>query len=113
MYKKMVLVVGLLLANSAFAGVVQEGVITRLMIDKVHGNKLFIKVSGTHSEKLECHTNGTWQFVMPLSQELDKTIYVSMLLAAHASGKKIRLDGNNSCDVFGSIETLRRIETLE
>ncbi len=109
-----VVVVALLCTSTSLsAGVVLDGRITKLMIDKTHGDKTFITTDGVQTGTLQCHTNGSWQFVMSLSQEIERTVFLAMLLSAHASGKPVKLEGTGLCDVNSTIESLRRIETLE
>ncbi len=95
--------------NFSHAGEVNNSVITKLMIDINHGEKVFIKMDKEPSARPSCHTS-PWSFVLPLSSEIHKNMY-AMLLAAQTTSKSIDLEGyNQTCSVHSGIETLRRIE---
>lgn len=104
--------VQLLLTSYAMASDIQNVKLERLMVDTAHGDKLFVKVSGAAPQGPECSINGTWQYVLALDTELKKGTMTSFLLSAYMSGSSDRLIGTDSCEVYGSIETLRRIEFL-
>jgi len=94
---------------SSYAGSVDNARIIRTMLDKNHSNKVFIKVDNSTVSQPACHTNSSWSFVMSLTDPMDKEIYTALLTAA-ASGKNVKLVGNDLCDLYGNTETLRRIE---
>lgn len=94
-----------LISGLSFAGVIYEGKITKIAIDKGTGDKVFIQVDGTKEDYPACHTVTSWSFVLPLSSDTDNKIF-SMLLAARASKAKVRLEGNGLCNVHGSVESL-------
>lgn len=103
----------LLLSSGVLAGSVSGTLITRLMVDRSQGERIFIRIDGAVANSPSCNTNGTWQFVLPLTTEFEKDTITSLLLSAHMANKKVRLDGNNTCDSFSSIETLKRVEFVE
>lgn len=108
------LVLILLLSCKAVAGQVASGKILQMMVNTQHStDMLFVRISGNLTGTPSCNINGAWQFVLPLDNELQKDTITSFLLSAYMSGKNIRLDGNNLCDTFSSIETLTRVEFLE
>lgn len=103
----------LLITTQASAGQVARGKILKMMVNTVNSPMLFVRISGELSGTPSCNTNGTWQFVLPLGTEIEKNTMTSLLLSAYISGKEVRLDGNNTCDTFSSIETLTRFEFVE
>lgn len=84
--------------------------ISNVTIEKLHINKsigevLFIVTSSDQS-KVGCHTDNNWNYVMPLTSELDKTLY-SALLAAYVSQSKVQIIGTGECgSAFANIESL-------
>jgi len=97
---------------SSLASDVQGVKILRLMVDTVHGDKLFVKIDKVAEDVPDCSTNGTWQYVLPLSGELQKDTITSFLLSAYMGELNIRIKGTSACDVYGSIETLSRVEFI-
>ena len=87
--------------------------VTKLMIDKNHGTIVFIKTDGTSDRTPDtgCHINSTWDYVADLTDATGQEIY-SALLAAKASQQEVSLrgKGQSTCDLYGNVETLRRIE---
>ncbi len=79
------------------------------MFDDIYGNKLYIETTEGWTE-VGCHRS-TWSFVLniPTNSELHRNMY-SMLLAAKASGAKLKLVGKATCDDHNFIESLRRVE---
>jgi hypothetical protein len=72
---------------------------------KAYGEILFIKTDKVKTGVPGCHSNLSWDYVMPLITEQDKKFY-AMLLAARAAETPISLSGAGTCDHFGSIESL-------
>ena len=107
-----ILLVGLAFTVNVFASDVSDVKIIRMMVDTAHGDKLFIKINKLPSNAPDCSINGTWQYVMPLTSELTKNTFMSMLLSAYMGDKTLRLQGTDDCKVFGSVETLKRVEFL-
>ena len=87
--------------------------VTKLMIDKNHGTIVFIQTDGTSDRTPDtgCHINSTWDYVADLTDATGQEIY-SALLAAKASQQEVSLrgKGQSTCDLYGNVETLRRIE---
>lgn len=108
------LVFFLFVSSQVIAGQMASGKITKMMVNTEHTPEmLFVGVSESLTGTPSCNTNGTWQFVLPLTSELQKTTITSFLLAAHMNGQTVRLDGNNTCDTFSSVETLTRFQFVE
>lgn len=91
------------------AGKVDDGVITKLAINKNIGNIVFIYTNEAKDTEPQCQTNNAWRYVLELQTDIHKSLF-SMLLAAKAGGAKVRLNGNSLCDTFSSVETLRYVE---
>ncbi|ROQ23371.1 hypothetical protein [Gallaecimonas pentaromativorans] len=103
-----VLLVSLMVFPS-FATTMSNVKITTLMMDKSHGNLLFIKTDKTHtSGSPDCYAS-SWSFVFQLDGTLADKMY-SALLAAKTTNTTITLVGSDSCELYGGIETLRRLE---
>jgi hypothetical protein len=99
----------ILATGLALAGTIDSATITRLMGDENYGDKLFIDVSMSHSDPIECQTNKSWEFVLDMSTPQGEHYY-SMLLTAYASKQPVLLGGAGVCSLHGDIEDLRRIE---
>lgn len=98
------------LSIEAGASDMRNATIQKMMVDTHHGDKLFIKATGSVDSLPSCSINGTWQYLLPLDTELKKDTMTSLLLSAYMAGKKVRLTGSGQCDSYNTIETLRRIE---
>ena len=83
-------------------------VITNLMLDKQHGNKVYIQLDAPQSTAAQCHQS-IWHFVLDLSDPVGEKQF-AMLLTLHASGKSARFVGNNLCEIHNGIESLTRLE---
>jgi hypothetical protein len=83
--------------------------ISRLMIDKAYGNKVFVELSTSQVPTAECHQSNGWHYALGLSDGVDEKIY-AMLLTLQASGKPARFVGTGHCDLHDKIETLNRVE---
>jgi hypothetical protein len=90
------------------AGDLTDGTVVRIASNIQYGEIVFIKTDKSKSSVPGCHTNLSWDFVMPLTSEHDKKLY-AMLLAARASGTPVGLSGAGHCNHFGSIESLSGI----
>jgi predicted small integral membrane protein len=99
-----------LLSLNAVASDMRHATIQKMMVDTTHGDRLFIRATGTAGSFPGCSTNGSWQYVLPLDTELKKDTMMSLILTAYVAGKEVRLIGKDLCDSFSTIETLRRIE---
>jgi hypothetical protein len=89
----------------AQAGEILDAIVVRLASVKTYGEILFIKTDKSKTSLPGCHTNLSWDFVMPLVTEHDKKLY-AMLLAARAAQTPVSLSGAGTCDHVGSIESL-------
>lgn len=95
----------LLTPLAVFSGQVDDAKISNLVVSKQYGNIMFIKANKAKDSMPTCHTNYGWTYVLSLDTELESRI-MSMLLAAKLSGSTVMLVGTQSCDAFGSIESL-------
>lgn len=86
----------------------KSAVISNLMLDKQHGNKVFIQLDAPQSSAAQCHQS-IWHFVLDLTDAVGEKQF-AMLLTLHASGKSARFVGNNLCELHEGIETLTRLE---
>lgn len=99
-------------AKSSFATEASKAKIIRLDLAKSYGSVL-IKLNTSTPIKASCHQNTGWDYVMPISSDIDKTMF-SILLAAYMSGKSITIAGSDACSqpLVGAVETAVRV-TLE
>jgi hypothetical protein len=91
-------------ALPAQAGGVEDATVVKISSSKQFGEILFIKADKPKTNIPGCHSNLSWDFVMPLVIEDDKKIY-AMVLAARVAQTPITLSGAGTCDHFGSIES--------
>jgi len=107
------LMAALIFSANLSASEILNAHITKLMIDKNHGTIVFIKTDGTSDRTpgAGCHTNASWDYVADLTDATGQEIF-STLLAARASQQEVSLRGKGQsiCDLYGNVETLRRIE---
>jgi hypothetical protein len=89
----------------ANAGDIQNGAVVKISSSKAYGEILFIKTDKAKTGIPTCHSNLSWDFVLPLVSEHDKKLY-AMLLSARVAQTPLSLSGTGTCDHFGSIETL-------
>ncbi|MEM7278614.1 MAG: hypothetical protein AAF385_10850 [Pseudomonadota bacterium] len=91
------------------AGIANNQTVDKLMMDEIHGQKLFIKMSGTVSTPATCSTHPSWDFVLDTSTEHGTQMY-AILVNAHANNLSLSVIGTDNCNVNSSVETLRRFE---
>lgn len=115
MYKhfyKSVFLILFFVSGGVFASEIDNTVITRTMMSSEHGLKFYIQVEGTPIRASgHCHANGTWDYVLATDNEFGKQL-LSQLLAAHLSGKKVKLYGDDTCNAFRNLEDLTRLEII-
>lgn len=109
--KKLVLLTTVFIPNIVVSATLSGVQIDKLNLNLGLGSKVFIRTSVSPQEqaRIGCHTDNNWNFVLPLENNLDTSIY-SSLLAALASGKTVTLVGTNNCNEnsgYPTIETLR------
>ena len=97
-----------LCAYASTASEVSDAKVTRLMIDDVYGQKLYIQID-TNVSRTNCHNNSAWQYVLDTGNEVGKNIHAQLLTALTAA-KNVRIIGKDTCLVHSEIETLRRLE---
>jgi len=93
------------LAPLARAGDILDATLVKIASSKTWGEILFIKTDKSKSGLPGCHTNLSWDYVMPLTTEHDKKLY-ALVMAARASQTPVSLNGTGTCDHFGSVESL-------
>ena len=106
---KVILFLVLCLSPKCFATVIDGASIKRLMLDRSLDGRVFIELDRSQDQKIGCHTNTGWEYVLDITDEFGKAMY-SMLLSLQASGKPAYFRGKDNCSVYSQIETLRRIE---
>lgn len=92
-------------APPAPAADILDANVIRIASSKTYGEILFIKTDKSKTNMPGCHSNLSWDYVMPLVTEQDKKLY-AILLSARAAQTPVSLSGAGSCDHFGSIESL-------
>ncbi len=109
----LVVMMAMITINASAVGVVTNAKIYQLGYDKDRPDVLFIRTDVTpsqQSDKISCHVNPGWNYVLRLQSSFEEKMY-SALLAAHASKQTITLRGSGSCDIFGTIESLHVVYT--
>ena len=79
--------------------------ITQILIGPKFGNNVIIEISGTASNRPNCHTNQRWDYVFDGSTESGKAT-LSVVLAAYATQKDVWLAGAGGCGLYGGLESL-------
>ena len=112
-FYKSVFLILFFVSGGIFASEINNTVITRTMMAAEHGLKFYIQVEGTPNRASgHCHANSTWDYVIATDNEFGKQLF-SQLLAAHLSGKKVKLYGNDTCKSFLNLEDLTRLEIIK
>lgn len=113
--KYFILILSILLSVEAFAGAVQTGKITRLL---VHNNasstadsaqRVIIQLGSDISNGL-CSDKRYWG--MYLKSEVERAQY-SMLLASYMAGKTVKIWGNPEERCVNSNERVRNVEIVD
>ena len=110
--KKRILTLLVLMPMCSIASEIKNTTVTRLMMDRAYGQKLFIQVEGTADPATRgCHTNQVWDYALATDDEVGKQLH-AQLLAAYTAKKKVNLTGmgKDICIVNGNIEGLSRLE---
>lgn len=89
----------------AQAGDLLDANVVKIASAKTYGEILFIKTDKSKTSLPSCHSNLSWDYVMPLVNEHDKKLY-ALLLSARAAQTPVSLSGAGTCDHFGSVESL-------
>ena len=107
-----------LLMLVSFSSISMSTELTGVSIDELHfnrglGNKVFIRTSilPQNQGKITCHTDNNWNYVLPLANEVDRSIYAT-LLAALSSGKLVRIWDSNSCDSSSGYSTIESLHAV-
>lgn len=96
-------------ATLVSASEINQATIKRLMLDRVFEGKVFVQLNKHQSAPIECHDNDHWEYVLDITDDYGKAMY-STLLSLHASGKAGLFRGDETCSLYHSAETLRRVE---
>lgn len=96
-------------SSNAFATTVDSTTIKRLMLDRSHGEVLFIELQHDQVQKISCDDIQSWQYALDVSDEMGKKMY-SLILSAYAAKTTIKAIGNDQCSLHDRVETLNRIE---
>lgn len=84
-----------------------------VMIDnaKQYGNIVFVKLDGATTSPAACQTNFAWSFTLPMTSEMDKRMYATLLMAA-ASGSTVVISGTGSCSEFSAVESAGHLRLM-
>ncbi|WP_096086616.1 hypothetical protein [Agaribacterium haliotis] len=105
--KLLTLTVFLLISNVVYSNSVHGVEIIKLAINPAYGNYVLIKLDQP-PERISCSENGSWDFTLSLTSDVYKHMY-SLLLSAFMAGKKIDINGTNSCNEFPHIESVNTL----
>lgn len=97
----------LALAGVAAAGDM-SGVVQEVHLGPVYGTKVFLEVIGTATGQPACQTDAGYQFVFDVNDPTGRAL-LATALAAQVSGQHVKVNGNNQCTLFGTVEDLRWI----
>ncbi len=102
----------LLMPGIAFGANVSNTKIVRVAINAEYGDYAFIKLANA-PERIQCSTNGTWDYTLPLTTETNRAMY-STILAAFMSGKTVNVYGLSSpdCNEFPHVESMNTIDVM-
>ncbi len=104
-----VILLALSLPNLASASK-QTGKVKNLIVRASDGLTYLYLDSATPSDKPDCAANPYWM-IKDENSEVGKKQY-SMLLAAHAAGRKISITGTGTCTRWGDGEDINAINLL-
>lgn len=111
--KKLIVLLIMLTTNSVcLANNVSNAKIKKIMMDQNYSTKVYIVLDKSQASLIACHSNSSWQYVVDTGTEFGKQLY-SILMILYTTGKSANFIGKNNCDVYFSIESLRRIELLD
>lgn len=108
--KKTLLTILTLLSLDSIAGY-QIGSVDYVIVRASDGLTYFNLKTGTPVDKPECATHGYWM-IKDENSEVGKKQY-AMILAAHASGKPVKITGMNTCTHWGDGEDVNAIQILQ
>jgi hypothetical protein len=94
--------------SAAAAAGDMSGVIKEIHLGPVYGTKVFLKVQGTATNQPACVTNPDYAFVFDQDSATGRAL-LATVLTAQSSGQSVKLNGYNSCALFGTVEDLRWI----
>ncbi len=94
---------------TSFASTVGNTKITHVLLGEVYGDIVFIGIETKPSfPSGHCNTHGIYNYVFNPTTEIGKAT-LSVVLAAYAAQKPIYINGYDTCNLYGSVETLRQI----
>jgi hypothetical protein len=100
-----------LFACNATAADVEAAHVLNLAINKSFGNFVFVKLDKPHAVPIACAINGSWQYTLPLSTEVDKRMF-ALLVTAQTTGKPVSINGAGACNEFGAVESMSALGLL-
>jgi hypothetical protein len=99
----------MLLSSSSYALFV--GKLIALEVGPSYGDKVYIDVVGTPENRPTCATSGNgYDFAFDGSTKLGDKMF-SILLAAQKSNTSVKISGAGTCDVGGSVEDIKWIQS--
>jgi hypothetical protein len=112
MFKKLISIAIILAACNATAGSsLANAKIKMIGYDKNIPDVVFIKTDKPVSSqnKIDCHTDANWNYVLKLATPLEEKMYAA-LLAAQAAQQNITIGGSNQCNAsYTAVETLHTL----
>lgn len=97
-----------LVASTSFASAVSVTKITQVLAGPVNGNKVFVVLSVKPASQPACQSNPNFSYVFDASTAVGKVV-LSMVLTAHTTQQDVYIDGDDTCSLHGSVESLRQV----
>jgi hypothetical protein len=92
-----------LVSSLSFASNVQESKITEVLVGERFGSKVFVALEVRPTDAPSCANNSTYSYVFDGSTESGK-IKLSVVLAAYAAQKTIKIGGTGICSLYSNVE---------
>jgi hypothetical protein len=107
--KNFIGIILIILSFNSYAGS-QTGTVNYIIVRASDGLVYFLLKGGALDSQPACATHGYWM-IKDENSNAGKQQY-SMILAAHASGKTVKVTGMNSCSRWGDGEDVNSIQII-
>lgn len=99
------------IAWAATPSVLTNVTISDIGYDKNIPDAIFIRTSAGAQDKIPCHTDGNWHYVLKLSSPLEEKMYTA-IVTAQVSKQSLEMRGSGLCDAsYNKIESLHILYT--
>ena len=94
----------LIISFEVFSSSIDDAIVDVIHIKQSNGYAL-IKTDKTPEDQISCAVNTSWDYSLPLTNEI-QTMQLSALLTAYASKAKVKLSGLSACNEHSDVESL-------